>query len=63
MDNGGDKMVGENPGLEMMIQLRTLNDKPNPVWMVIGLNNQTEEVHNVVIDANQGSVTVTHAGS
>jgi hypothetical protein len=63
LDNGGAKMLGNNPGLEMLIQLRTISNNPNPVWLVAGLNNQTEEVHTVVIDANQGVVTITQPGS
>jgi hypothetical protein len=62
LDNGGAKMVGSNPGLEMLVQLRTINNNPNPVWLVVGLNNQTEEVHTVVIDANQGILTLTQPG-
>jgi hypothetical protein len=31
--------------------------------MVIGLNNQTQEIHTVVIDANQGVVIATQLGS
>ncbi|GIK41678.1 MAG: hypothetical protein BroJett011_55110 [Chloroflexota bacterium] len=63
LDNGGAKMLGGNPGLELLIQLRSVTNKPNPVWLIAGLNNQTEEVHTVIIDANQGVVTVTQPGS
>lgn len=63
LDNGGAKMLGGNPGLELLIQLRGQGDNPNPVWLVAGLNNQTEEVHTVIIDANQGVVIVTQPGS
>ena len=63
LDNGGAKMLGSNPGLEMLIQLRSINNNPNPVWLVVGLNNQTEEVHTVIVDANQGAATITQPGS
>lgn len=63
LDNGGAKMLGSNPGMEILIQLRSMVNQPHPVWLVAGLNNQTEEVHTVVIDANQGFVTATQPGS
>lgn len=63
LDNGGETVLRNNPGLEMVIQLRSVNNSPNPVWLVVGLNNQTEEIHAVVIDANQGIVIATKLGS
>ncbi len=63
LDSGGAKVLGNNPGMEMMIQLRGVNNNPNPIWMVIGLNNQTQEVYKVIIDATQGVVTSTQVGS
>lgn len=63
LDYGGDKVLGNNPGLEMLIQLRGVSNNPNPIWMVIGLNNQTQETHTVVIDAQQGIVTTVQPGS
>jgi hypothetical protein len=63
LDNGGAKMLGSNPGLELLIQLRSVTNNPNPVWLVAGLNNQSEEVYTVIIDASQGVVTVTQPGS
>jgi hypothetical protein len=63
LDNGGAGVLGRNPGMELMIQLRSVNNNPNPVWMVIGLNNQTEEIHTTVIDASQGVVTASEMGS
>ncbi|HXV99786.1 MAG TPA: hypothetical protein VEC93_15320, partial [Anaerolineae bacterium] len=63
LDNGGETVLRNNPGLEMVIQLRSVNNSPNPVWLVVGLNKQTEEIHAVVIDANQGTVTATKLGS
>lgn len=63
LDYGGAKVLGENPGLEILIQLRTVNNNANPVWIVAGLNNRTEQIHTVVIDANQGVVTTTQVGS
>jgi hypothetical protein len=47
----------------MLIQLRGVSNNPNPIWMVIGLNNQTQETHTVVIDAQQGVVTTVQPGS
>jgi hypothetical protein len=63
LDNGGETVLRNNPGLEMVIQLRSVSNSPNPVWLVVGLNKQTEEIHAVVIDANQGIVTATKLGS
>lgn len=63
LDNGGAKVLGSNPGLEMVIQLRRVANNPNPVWLVAGLNNQTEQIHTVSIDANQGLVTMIQPGS
>ncbi|NJN95915.1 MAG: hypothetical protein HC875_18305 [Anaerolineales bacterium] len=63
LDNGGAKVLGSNPGLEMVIQLRRVPNNPNPVWLVAGLNNQTEQIHTVSIDANQGLVTMIQPGS
>lgn len=63
LDNGGAKVLGSNPGLEMVIQLRRVPHNPNPVWLVAGLNNQTEQIHTVSIDANQGIVTTIQPGS
>lgn len=62
LDYGGAKVLGENPGLEMLIQLRMVNNNANPVWIVAGLDNRTEQIHTVVIDANRGVVT-TQVGS
>ncbi|MBE7468976.1 MAG: hypothetical protein DPW09_03270 [Anaerolineae bacterium] len=63
LDYGGAAMLGSQPGLEMIIQLRSAGNSPDPVWMVIGLNNQTQQIHRVVIDAQQGVVTADQAGS
>lgn len=63
LDNGGAGVLGNNPGMEIMIQLRSVNNNPNPVWMVIGLNNQTQEIHTAIIDAYQGVVTASQMGS
>jgi len=62
LDNGGAKMLGNNPGLEMLIQLRSGPDTPAPIWLVVGLNTQTEAMHTVIIDANQGVVTAIDPG-
>lgn len=63
LDNGGAKMLGSNPGMELLIQLRSGSNDPHPIWLVAGLNSQSEEVHTVLIDANQGVVIMTQPGS
>jgi hypothetical protein len=63
LDNGGATILGNNPGLEMLIQLRSSSDGATPVWLVVGLNTQTEAMHTVIIDASQGIVTATEPGS
>ena len=61
LDYGGNQMLQTNPGLEILVQLRVANDTQQPVWMVIGLDNRTEDLRRVVIDAEAG--TVISAGS
>lgn len=56
LDNGGAELVQSNPGLEVLIQLRHLNDYPNPVWAVIGTDTRTQSIHIVVIDTIEGTV-------
>lgn len=63
LDYGGAKVLGSNPGLELLVQLRGVSHSPQPVWLVIGLNNQTQETHTVVIDAQAGVVTRVQSGS
>ena len=59
LDNGGADMVRTNPGLEMIVQLRHLRDYPNPVWMVIGSDQRTEDIHIIVVDTTEGKVVKT----
>jgi len=56
LDHGGAELVRRNPGLEVLIQLRYLNNHPNPVWMVIGTDQRTQDIHTVVIDTAEGTV-------
>ena len=56
LDGGGAELVRRNPGLEVLIQLRTLNNYPAPVWMVIGVDKRTQDMHMMVIDAGEGTV-------
>jgi hypothetical protein len=59
LDYGGADLVGRNPGLEVLIQLRHLTNYPEPVWMVVGSDRRTQKVHIVVIDAKEGRVVTT----
>jgi len=56
LDYGGYDMLQSNPNLELMMQLRGVKERVAPVWMVVGLNNQTQKTHAVVIDAAQGTI-------
>jgi hypothetical protein len=59
LDYGGADLVRRNPGLEVLIQLRNLGNYPGPTWVVVGIDRRTEDVHMVVIDAEQGIVIST----
>ena len=59
LDYGGAALVHRNPGLEVLIQLRHINDHPNPVWMVIGTDKRTQEIHIVIVDTIDGTVVST----
>jgi hypothetical protein len=59
LDYGGSKLLRSNPGLEVVAQLRMMNNNPNPVWIVVGFDRRTEDVHVIVVDANQGAVVTT----
>ncbi len=59
LDYGGSKLLRNNPGLEVVAQLRRVNNNPDPVWMVIGLDKRTDDLHVVVVDATQGAVVTT----
>lgn len=56
LDYGGGDLIVRNPGLEALIQLRHLNNYPNPVWVVIGTDERTQDLLIVVIDTTDGSV-------
>ncbi len=59
LDYGGSRLLRTNPGLELVVQLRTLSSSPDPVWMVVGLDNRTEDIHIIAVDANEGAVVTT----
>ena len=59
LDYGGERLVRSNPGFEMVVQLRAVNQSPNPVWMVVGLDKRTEDLHVIVVDATDGAVVTT----
>ncbi|MCB0209906.1 MAG: hypothetical protein KDJ52_11275 [Anaerolineae bacterium] len=59
LDYGGSELLRRNPGLEILIQLRTINNYPGTVWMVIGLDKRTQDILVVVIDASEGTVIST----
>lgn len=56
LDLGGAEMLRTNPGLEVLIQLRHLSNQPQPVWMVVGSDQRTQDIHIVVVDANEGFI-------
>jgi hypothetical protein len=56
LDYGGADLIRRNPGLEVLIQLRHLNNYPNPVWLVIGTDRRTQDIRTVMIDTTDGSV-------
>lgn len=39
---------------EMAIQLRRVKNHANPIWMVVGLDKQTQKTHSIMIDATNG---------
>ncbi|MEW5961293.1 MAG: hypothetical protein AB1801_26515, partial [Chloroflexota bacterium] len=59
LDHGGARLVQRNPGLEVLIQLRPLKNQPNPVWMVIGSDKRTGDLHIVAVEAGEGKVVST----
>ncbi len=59
LDYGGDELVRTNPGLELVVQLRTTNRSPNPVWMVVGWDERTNDLHIIAVDATAGGVVTT----
>jgi hypothetical protein len=62
LDYGGGELIHRNPGLEVLVQLRPLNNYPNPVWMVVGTDKRTQDIRTVVIDAGAGTVVSTSSG-
>lgn len=61
LDYGGADLIQTNPGLEVLIQLRYLNDQPNPVWVVIGTDTRSQTIHIVVVDVIEGTVVTTRS--
>lgn len=60
LDYGGADLVRRNPGLEVLIQLRSLNNYPGPVWMVVGNDQRTRDILVVLVDASEGTVIPTN---
>ncbi len=56
LDLGGAEMLRTNPGRELLIQLRHVGSQPRPVWMVVGSDDRTQDIHIVVVDANEGFI-------
>jgi hypothetical protein len=56
LDLGGAEMLRTNPGLELLIQLRSVGSQPQPVWMVVGSDDRTQDIHIVVVDAGEGFI-------
>ncbi len=56
LDYGGYEVLRNNPNLELIMQLRSVKERSSPIWMVVGLNRQTQKTRVVVIDAGQGTV-------
>lgn len=59
LDYGGADLVKRNPGLEVLVQLRTVGNHDGPVWMVVGTDKRTQDIHVVLVDANLGVVIPT----
>lgn len=57
LDSGGADMLRAHPGMELLIQLRVTSDANGPAWLVTGVDNRTEDILNIVVDANRGEVT------
>ncbi len=56
LDRGGAEAIRNNPETEVVAQLRQVRGSRNPVWMVVGLNTQTNATHSVIVDASNGRV-------
>ena len=59
LDYGGARFISQNPGLEVLMQLRYLTGFPEPVWMVIGTDQRTQDIHIAVVDTATGAVVQT----
>ena len=57
LDFGGADMLAANPGMELLAQLRVTGDTGGPAWLVTGVDQRTEEMLMVVVDAQKGVVT------
>ena len=55
LDHGGRTMLQNNPGLELIIQLRADRTLSTPAWLVVGLNSDTN-TQSVLIRATDGRV-------
>jgi len=56
LDHGGSEVLQNNLGLDLIIQLRSTKKLAGPVWIVVGINEQTNTTHMVVVDATKGWV-------
>ncbi|MDM8520536.1 hypothetical protein QUF64_10845 [Anaerolineales bacterium HSG6] len=58
LDHGGKSMLQNNPGLELIIQLRADRTLSTPAWLVVGLNSNsdTNYAQSVLIRATDGRV-------
>ena len=61
LDYGGADLVHRNPGLEVLIQLRSLAGQSIPVWMVVGSDQRTQDILTVMVDAGQGQVILANS--
>lgn len=59
LDYGGAKMLQTNPGLELLVQLRSTSQYTSPVWVVTGVDDRTELIRVVAVDAREGVVLTT----
>ncbi len=63
LDNGGADLVLRNPGLEVLIQLRNLENYASPVWLVVGTDKRTQDIHVIVVDAIKGGLVPINPAS
>jgi hypothetical protein len=62
LDYGGAGLVQRNPGLEVLIQLRSIGNKPAPIWMVVGSDQRTQDLLMALVDANEGKIIPANPG-